>query len=88
MDLKTYLAAMSTDARDDFSKRCGTTRGHLQNVSYRYRPCATDIAVLIERESEGSVRRWDLRPSDWHRHWPELIGTEGAPVIPIEKAEV
>jgi DNA-binding transcriptional regulator YdaS (Cro superfamily) len=27
------------------------------------------------------VRRWDLRPDDWHRIWPELIGAEGAPKV-------
>lgn len=31
------------------------------------------------------VRRWDLRPADWHRIWPELIGAEGAPVLPTEE---
>lgn len=37
--------------------------------------------VRIERESELELRRWDLRPNDWHLIWPELIGTEGAPSI-------
>lgn len=35
--------------------------------------------VPIEVASGGAVRRWDLRPVDWHTHWPELIGTPGAP---------
>lgn len=86
MDLKTYLSPMSQEVREEFAGRCGTSRGHLQNVSYGYRPCATDLAVLIERESKYSVRRWELRPDDWHKHWPELIGTEGAPAVPEEKA--
>jgi hypothetical protein len=30
------------------------------------------------------VARWDLRPDDWHRIWPELIGAEGAPPLPVE----
>ena len=29
-----------------------------------------------------TVRRWDLRPDDWHRIWPELIGSDGAPALP------
>lgn len=33
----------------------------------------------IERATGGAVRRWDLRPADWHLIWPELVGTEGAP---------
>lgn len=35
--------------------------------------------VEIERDSGGELRRWDLRPRDWHLIWPELIGTDGAP---------
>ena len=84
MDLKTYLSPLNTEERDAFSAKCLTTRGHLQNVMYGIRPCATDLAVNVERESGGAVRRWDLRPDDWDKHWPELIGTEGAPAIPTE----
>lgn len=40
--------------------------------------------VAIERATGGAVRRWDLRPDDWHRIWPELIGVEGAPEIAQE----
>ena len=47
---------------------------------YGYKPCATDIAVSIERESSLQVRRWDLR-QDWAKHWPELIGLPGAPDV-------
>lgn len=35
--------------------------------------------VTIEQKSEGRIRRWRLRPHDWHLIWPELIGVEGAP---------
>lgn len=38
--------------------------------------------VAIERATKESVMRWDLRPGDWHRHWPELVGKEGAPPVP------
>lgn len=37
--------------------------------------------VAIEKVTHGAVRRWELRPDDWHRIWPELIGAEGAPAI-------
>ena len=30
-------------------------------------------------------RLWDLRPEDWWRIWPELIGTDGAPAVPAEE---
>lgn len=35
--------------------------------------------AAIEQATDGAVSRWDLRPDDWHRIWPELVGTEGAP---------
>lgn len=43
-------------------------------------------AVGVERaahrvESGLWVKRWHLRPDDWHRIWPELIGTAGAPEV-------
>ena len=77
MDLKTYLTPFSKDQRDEFARRCGSTRGHLQNVMYGVRPCATDLAVSIEKESGGAVTRPELRPDDWDRHWPELIRRYG-----------
>lgn len=47
--------------------------------AYAGRQPGPEYCVAIERETGLKVRRWDLRPDDWHRIWPELIGTEGAP---------
>lgn len=38
--------------------------------------------VRIEKAVDNELRRWDLRPNDWHLNWPELIGIEGAPPVP------
>lgn len=43
--------------------------------------------VDIERVTGGAVRRWELRPADWHRIWPELIGAEGAPPVPADQPQ-
>lgn len=43
------------------------------------KPVSEVRCVSIERATDGAVRRWDLRPDDWHRIWPELIGADGAP---------
>lgn len=85
MDLKSFLAPMDAEQREQFASRCSTSKGHLQNVMYGVRPCATDLAVSIERESGHAVRRWELRPEDWYRHWPELIGTNGAPAFSTDQ---
>lgn len=47
---------------------------------------APAMCVSIERATQGDVRRWDLRPKDWHRIWPELIGSPGAPELSAQVA--
>lgn len=42
--------------------------------------------VALEQVTNGAIRRWDLRPNDWHLIWPELIGIDGAPTV-AEKQE-
>lgn len=37
----------------------------------------------IEQATGSKVMRWDLRPDDWYRIWPELIDAEGAPDVPM-----
>jgi DNA-binding transcriptional regulator YdaS (Cro superfamily) len=39
-----------------------------------------ELGATIERVA--GIRRWHLRPDDWHRIWPELVGAEGAPPVP------
>lgn len=39
--------------------------------------------VAIERATGGEVKRWDLRPLDWHLIWPELIDSRGAPPVRV-----
>lgn len=41
----------------------------------------------IERKNTHGVRRWDLRPNDWHLIWPELVHVDGAPPIPATTEE-
>jgi len=43
------------------------------------REASPELCVLIEADTGRAVMRWDLRPEDWHRIWPELIGSAGAP---------
>lgn len=82
MNIRDYLSSLGTggdDARELFAFRCGTSLGHLRNVASGCRACGVVLAVNVERESGGVVRRWEARPDDWHLIWPELIGAEGAP---------
>jgi hypothetical protein len=36
--------------------------------------------------AKTSVPLWELRPDDWYKIWPYLIGAAGAPAIPMDDA--
>ncbi len=72
MDLKTYFFRLDKEARQSFAVAVESSVGHLNNVAYGIRKCATDLAVLIEEKSGGAVSRQELRPDDYWRHWPDL----------------
>ena len=87
MDLRTYLSGLPADEREAFAVKCGTTAGHMRNVMYGQKTCATDLAVQVEKQSGRAVTRQELR-SDWADHWPELtafdadLREQAAPVAP------
>lgn len=49
---------------------------------YSDRLPSPENCMAIELATGGKVKRWDLRPKDWHRIWREIIGTDGAPEVP------
>jgi hypothetical protein len=81
MELRVFLLSLPYASREDFAARCDTTFGHLRNVAGGYKPCSPLLATALEIESAGRVRRWDMRPQDWHRIWPELVDSPGAPPV-------
>ncbi len=89
MKLSMFLRPLDADKRERLALDAGTTSAHLRNVAFSSKPCGIHLAVGLESLTDRAVRRWDLRPDDWHRIWPELIGAEGAPGLPAaEAAEV
>lgn len=52
---------------------------YVSQIANEVRPIPIDKVPAMEVACEFAVRRWDLRPNDWHLIWPELIGTDGAP---------
>ena len=86
MELKTHNKALpDDDAREAFAVTCGTTAGHMRNVSYGLRQPSPELCVAIERATNGAVTRRDLRPTDWPRIWPELVTPEHP--APIAEAQ-
>lgn len=82
-ELQRYLDRQPHGFRTAFAKRLGITRQYLAQLEQRVdgREPSPRLAVLIERESGMAVRRWSMRPQDWHQVWPDLIGAAGAPAL-------
>lgn len=84
--LAAYMAELPRGQVGEFAGRLKISRVYLSQLAGRQdgREPSPALCVAIERESGGLVRRWSLRPADWNRIWPELIGTAGAPPIQQE----
>lgn len=90
MKLHDYLQSDGALTVAQLSKALGlNTQDQVRQWQHGYanrRPGAAH-SVAIEQATGGAVRRWDLRPTDWHRIWPELIGSDGAPQVPAADDE-
>jgi DNA-binding transcriptional regulator YdaS (Cro superfamily) len=85
MDLTEYLAEeRGRCAR--IARQLRIAPAWLSQMASGARPVPPDIAPQLEIECGLAVRRWDLRPGDWHRIWPELVGLPGAPDVPAAEA--
>lgn len=85
MQLSELMRPLSSEERAALASKVGTTFLHLRNIAFSGKSCGIQLAVALEAATDGAVRRWDLRPDDWHGIWPELIGAEGAPAVPAEE---
>ncbi len=73
MELKTFIKSLPDEAaREAFAKRCGTTWGHLRNVMNGSRTCSAELAVALERESKGALKRTRMYHGNPRNVWPEL----------------
>lgn len=88
MDLRTYTTSLPRGGMSAFAGQLGITPIYLSQLAARQdgRMPSPELCVRMEVETEKALRRWDLRPDDWHLIWPELIGTDGAPAITTERA--
>lgn len=84
--LQTAVDLLKTQAA--LATAIGVKQQHVWNWLNRPGYVPSEHCAAIELATRGAVKRWALRPDDWHRIWPELIGADGAPQVPAEKAEV
>ncbi len=81
MLLIEYLAA-ERGRQSATAAAAGIAPAFLSQIAVGARPAPPERCADIERACGYLVMRWDLRPTDWHRIWPELIGADGAPDVP------
>lgn len=74
------MTAIDPAERQVIADKAGLNAQYLYQCMTRRRDMDALQAAMLERISEGRVRRWHVR-RDWHLVWPELIGSEGAPPV-------
>ncbi len=72
--LREYLKTLSPDEQKAFAERCGTSVSYLRkmlSLSKKGKKIGMNLAVDIERETAGQVRREQLLPLvDWAKFQP------------------
>jgi len=85
MDLRTYLNQATRGEAARVARDVGVHPVMVSQWASGRKEVPVDRSAPLERATGAAVRRWELRPTDWFVHWPELVGTEGAPEIPSEE---
>lgn len=70
------------EERRELAALIGVDPTYLHQCMTGFRSMKAGDAVDAVRKTGGRLKLWQLRTNDWHRIWPDLIGTEGAPDVP------
>ena len=70
---KVQAACNAVDGQASLSRLLDVTAAAVNQWVKGLRPVPPKHCVAIERVTEGTVTRRDLRPHDWHLIWPELV---------------
>jgi DNA-binding transcriptional regulator YdaS (Cro superfamily) len=78
MKLRSYLDSLPRGGVAVFAHQIGVSPVYLSQLAAGQagRTPSPALCVVIERESDGVVRRQDTRPDDWRDIWPELRDAE------------
>lgn len=80
------MSAITPPERKALAGQIGVAEQYLYQCLTGRKAMKPEEAVRAEQLSGKRLCRWDLRPADWHRIWPELIGVDGAPAVPATEA--
>jgi DNA-binding transcriptional regulator YdaS (Cro superfamily) len=76
------MTNMNAAERQAVAAKLGISEQYLYQCLTGRKNMRPEEAVRVERDSASGIRRWQVRISDWHLIWPELINAEGAPPVP------
>lgn len=74
-------ACAHVGGKGELARRIGVSPSFVSQLASKGRPIPAERCVAIEGATNGVVMRWDLRPTDWHRLWPELRARPDAPAV-------
>lgn len=74
------LPNYTLDRRREVAALLGIEEQYLYQIFRGLRAAAPALSRSLNH-LDPDAKLWDLRPDDWHRIWPELIGTEGSPDV-------
>lgn len=66
----------------ELARHLSVAPAYLSQMAAGVRPIQPQLVPQIEDWTGLAVRRWAMRPDDWHLIWPELVGADGAPPVP------
>lgn len=79
------LPSYALERRREVAEILGIEEQYLYQILSSRSVAAPALARSLNR-IDPDARLWDLRPDDWHRIWPELIGTDDAPDVATKEA--
>lgn len=82
--LLTYLNGLEKQARAVFCADCGTSENYLRKAISSRQILRPEVCSQIELHSGRQVTREMLRPTDWHRIWPEIVGRATQPAAGLD----
>ena len=85
-DQALLKACVAVGGKAELARQIGVSANYLSQMTRGERPIPVERCAAIEQATSSSVMRWDLRPLDWWRVWPELRDRADAPAIPEERA--
>ncbi|MDS4030774.1 MAG: YdaS family helix-turn-helix protein [Candidatus Contendobacter sp.] len=62
MDIKTYIKQSRGKHARELASKAGTSVGYLRLMSYGLRTPSAEMAIRLEKASEGAILARELRP--------------------------